>query len=131
MRSSAQDFTIQDTAKGKGLFAVRDFAAGEYLLDYVGEIITAREADKRADNEYLFELENKMVIDGKEESNIARYINHSCDPNTEAIEEDGAIRFYTLRDIHTGEEFTFDYGEEHVAEFIAPYGCKCSACEVQ
>jgi len=124
----SQKFIVKETKRGigKGLYAGRAFRKGAYLLDYTGELITQKEADRRG-TRYLFEVSGRWVIDGEGEENIARYINHSCEPNIEAVEEDGCVKFYALRDIAKGEELTFDYGEEYVKEFIAPTGCKCGA----
>ena len=108
-------------AKGKGLYAMRDFEFGEYLLDYTGKKITTKEADTLT-TKYLFELDDEWTIDGEDESNTARYINHSCDPNVEA-EVDGD-RLVT----DTGDaiiELLIDYGDEYFDEFIRPYGCLC------
>ncbi len=110
--------------KGKGLYALRDFEFGEYLLDYTGVKITAEYADT-LETKYLFELDDKWTIDGEDESNTARYINHSCDPNVEAEVVDDRIMIHAARDIEAGEELTIDYGDEYFDEFIRPFGCMC------
>ncbi len=119
-------FEIRDIggAKGKGLFAVRDFEFGEYLLDYTGEKITAKVADTLT-TKYLFELDDQWTIDGESESNTARYINHSCDPNVEAEVDGDRILIHAARDIEEGEELLIDYGDEYFDEFIRPFGCMC------
>ena len=111
-------------AKGKGLYALQDFEFGEYLLDYTGIKITTALADT-LETKYLFELDDTWTIDGEDESNTARYINHSCDPNVEAEVNDDRIMIHAARDIEKGEEFTIDYGDEYFDEFIRPYGCMC------
>ncbi len=111
-------------AKGKGLYALQDFEFGEYLLDYTGEKITTKLADT-LDTKYLFELDDEWTIDGEGESNTARYINHSCDPNVEAEVVGDRILIHAARDIERGEELLIDYGDEYFDEFIRPYGCMC------
>jgi uncharacterized protein len=111
-------------AKGKGLYALKDFEFGEYLLDYTGEKITTKLADS-LETKYLFELNKKWTIDGEAESNTARYINHSCDPNVEADVKGDRIMIHAARDIEKGEELLIDYGDEYFDEFIRPFGCLC------
>ncbi len=111
-------------AKGKGLYALQDFEFGEYLLDYTGEKITTKHADT-LETKYLFELDEDWTIDGETETNTARYINHSCDPNVEAEVDGDRILIHAARDIEKGEELLIDYGDEYFDEFIRPYGCMC------
>mgnify|MGYP001614193484 CR=1 FL=1 len=111
-------------AKGKGLYAMKDFAFGEFLLDYTGEKIPTKVADE-LETKYLFEINKKWTIDGEAESNTARYINHSCDPNVEADVVKDRIMITAARDIEKGEELLIDYGDEYFDEFIRPDGCMC------
>ena len=77
--------------------------------------------------DYLFDLDEKITIDGSARSNLARYINHSCKPNCEAVHYTDAneIGIEAKRKIKAGEELTYDYGKDHFNEYIKPYGCKC------
>lgn len=114
---------------GQGLFARAPIGKGEFILEYTGERVTTAVADER-DSKYLFEIDDEWTIDGEVKGNAARFINHACDPNTEAeISEDDRIMITAIRDIATGEELTIDYGEEYFDEFIKPVGCKCVSCE--
>lgn len=115
-------------AKGKGLYAKQNFEFGEYLLDYTGKKITTKLADTLT-TKYLFEIDSEWTLDGEDESNTARYINHSCNPNVEAEvdEEEGRIMIHAARDIEAGEELLIDYGDEYFDEFIRPYGCMCGS----
>ncbi|MEZ4200259.1 MAG: SET domain-containing protein [Candidatus Paceibacterota bacterium] len=117
------------SSAGLGLKALRDFKKGETVLEYVGERITDEEADERA-NRYLFEINDKWTIDGSPRYNTARYINHSCRPNCEAVldEEDERIYIDAKRAIKAGEELTYDYGKNHFNEYIKPHGCRCAKC---
>jgi hypothetical protein len=128
MSELLKKFRIGRTAgRGMGLFARQAFKSGEFVAEYTGRKITTKEADELT-TKYLFEIDDDWTIDGSPRSNIARYINHSCDPNCESDIVDGKILISAIRDIETGEELTFDYGEEYFDEFIKPAGCKCNKC---
>ena len=81
---------------GSGLFALSNIKKGEQVIEYIGDKVTKKEGDKRADKQikkaeknkkngmvYVFELNKKYDIDGGVPRNYARFINHSCDPNCE------------------------------------------------
>ncbi|MBI5457945.1 SET domain-containing protein [Candidatus Kaiserbacteria bacterium] len=112
---------------GQGLFAVVAIKKGEFILEYIGRKIPTAIADSMKEARYLFEIDEDWTIDGSGSSNTARYINHSCDPNTEAEIDEGRIMIHAVRDIKKGEELTIDYDTEYFDEFIRPAGCKCSA----
>ncbi len=112
---------------GHGLFATGAIKKGDFILEYRGEKIPTPYADTLA-SRYLFEIDNKWTIDGKTRSNIARYINHSCEPNCEAEIRGEHILIYATCDVQQGEELSIDYGEEYFDEFIKPTGCKCARC---
>src|SRR5438874_1789490 len=61
---------------------------------------------------FNFGLESGEVINPEIGGNEARWINHCCDPNCEAIEEDDRIFIYALRDIEPGQELFYDYAME-------------------
>jgi len=110
---------------GLGLFAGEYIAKKDFIIEYVGEIIDKKESDRRG-GKYLFETSKNRVIDGKDRSNKARYINHSCNPNCEVRIERGHINVYAIKDIALGEELGYDYGKEYCDEFCTP--CLCHAC---
>lgn len=113
---------------GLGLFATEDIKKGDFILEYTGKKIPTKVADELT-GRYLFEIDEEWTIDGSPKSNTARYINHSCDPNTEAETHDGHILISAVKPIPAGEELTIDYGEEYYDEFIRPNGCKCAAAK--
>ena len=128
----------QSKIHGRGVVATRDIAAGEKLVEYVGEIITPSEADRRypfRENEphhtFLFSVNSRKIIDAAHKGNVARWINHSCDPNCEAIVENGRVFIYALRDIKKGEELAYDYwfvlDEPHTRKMKAMYPCRCGS----
>ncbi len=111
---------------GLGLFAQCDIKKGDFILEYTGKMVPTPTADTLK-SRYLFEIDEVWTIDGSPRSNTARYINHSCDPNTEADIVDGRIMIEARRSIKKGEELTIDYDTEYFDEFIRPVGCKCGA----
>ncbi|MDO8561759.1 MAG: SET domain-containing protein [bacterium] len=122
-------FAVKKSAPGigKGLFADKNIKKGDFILEYMGKKIPTPDADKMK-SRYLFEIDEKWTIDGSSRTNTARYINHSCDPNTAAEILDGRIMIFAVRAIKKGEEVTIDYDKEYFDEFIKPVGCKCRAC---
>lgn len=101
--------------------------SGETAIEYVGNRIAACEEAGRT-NRYLFQVNMKWDIDGSPRWNIARYANHSCRPNCEALNRRGRIFIVARRRIQPGEELCYDYGREYVNEFIRPHGCRCVKC---
>lgn len=114
---------------GLGLVATKPLARGDFVIEYTGELIGPKEADRRA-NRYLFDVDDTHTIDGSPRSNTARYINHACRPNCEAEADvsEKRIRIYAKRSIAAGEEITIDYGRAHFDEYIKPKGCRCAHC---
>ena len=123
---------------GRGVFALIDIPKGTRVMEYIGERITHREADRRyaAEHEHsphtmLFAVNDKVVIDATRRGNAARFINHSCAPNCEAIEEDGRVFIETLKKIAPGEELTYDYNlvleERHTPAMKKMHACYCGS----
>jgi uncharacterized protein len=127
--SSDSRFEVREARPGTGLglFAFADMRKGDFILEYTGKKIPTKVADEMDEARYLFEVDEEWTIDGEDESNTARYINHSCEPNVEAEVHDSHILISATRDIKAGEELGIDYGEEYYDEFIRPKGCKCPA----
>lgn len=125
--NASQGVVVRRSSAGLGLFAAKDFAKGETVIEYVGNRIAASEAESRP-NRYLFRVSTKQDIDGSPRWNTARYANHSCKPNCEAENRGGRIYLVTRRKVSAGEEICYDYGREYVDEFIRPSGCRCRKC---
>jgi SET domain-containing protein len=98
---------------GHGVFAIAPIRKGKKIIEYTGRRIPWASVPDEADDQrtYYFGLDNgKEVIDPAVDGNDARWINHSCDPNCEAIEEwDDRVFIYALRNIKPGEELFYDY----------------------
>lgn len=119
----------------QGLFAKRDIKKGEYIIQYKGEKITKKESERRAieiekrgrkngtGRVFIFELNSRYDIDGSHRGNTARYINHSCEPNCESIQDGQEIWVQATRDIAEGEELTYDYG--YAYDNFRDHPCLC------
>ncbi|XP_066215875.1 histone-lysine N-methyltransferase EHMT2 isoform X3 [Saccopteryx leptura] len=129
------------TAKmGWGVRALQTIPQGTFICDrYVGELISDAEADVREDDSYLFDLDNKdgevYCIDARYYGNISRFINHLCDPNIIPVRvfmlhQDlrfPRIAFFSSRDIRTGEELGFDYGDRFWDIKSKYFTCQCGS----
>jgi SET domain-containing protein len=123
---------------GLGAFAIRPIPAGTRLIEYAGERITPAEADARYPDQpnvlhhtELFAIDDDIVIDASVGGNDARYINHSCDPNCDAVVDDDRIWIETIRDVELGEELAYDYAfvlkERHTPAAKRRYPCRCGS----
>ena len=117
---------------GRGVFATKFIPGGERVIEYKGERISDAESMRRypdSTHTFLFLLEDDVTIDGGVNGNSARWINHSCNPNCEATEEDGRIFFESIRRIHPGDEITIDYNLYVEARYTQAlkreYACNC------
>jgi len=122
--------------QGRGVFATRRIRPGQKIVQYTGEKVTNDEADRRYDEEnmerhhtFLFTLDDEYCVDGDVRSNKARLINHSCDPNCEALIDDDEIWIYALKNIQPGVELAYDYQYERTGGREAEkfYVCRCGS----
>ncbi len=123
---------------GRGVYALEAIDTGTWIVEYTGERITHEEADRRYDDDgmdrhhtFLFTVDEHHCIDATREGGPARYINHSCAPNCEAVQAEGEIWIVAIRAIRPGEELTYDYGysidAESEDEARRRYPCRCGA----
>ncbi|EEH53253.1 set domain protein [Micromonas pusilla CCMP1545] len=105
---------------GWGLIAKKPVKAGSMVIEFRGEIVKPHVADLREKayddaniDCYLLKADEKTVIDTTMRGNIARFTNHSCNPNmyTKIVSVDGSnhIIFFARVDVQPGEEMTYDY----------------------
>ena len=125
----------QSPIHGRGLYARCAIEAGMILFSIsvrkfqrknrVVERLSGRQ--KRASEVpglvYIFELDDEWDLDGRRGRNPARYINHSCDGNCEAINYEGEIWIVARKAIAAGEELTYDYGYD--MEHFLDHPCRC------
>ena len=132
--------TRRSGVHGKGVFAVQPIAEGETLIEYVGEIISWPEAQARHPHDpgnpnhtFYFHVDEDHVIDALYGGNSSRWINHACDPNCEAEEQNRRIFIKALRNIEAGEELNYDYGliidERYTPKLKAEYPCWCGSAK--
>lgn len=127
---------VQTEKCGSGIVADEDIKYGEFVIEYVGEVIDDEMCGDRLwnmkhrgeTNFYLCEINRDMVIDATYKGNKSRYINHSCCPNTEMqkwiIDGETRIGIFATRDIMKGEHLTYDY---QFVQFGADQDCHCGA----
>jgi uncharacterized protein len=129
---------INSRIHGRGVVASKAIPAGQRIIEYTGERITNAEADRRypfdeskPQHTFLFSVNSRTIIDAAYGGNVARFINHSCDPNCESVIERGRVFIHALRDIEPGEELGYDYwfvlDEPHNAANKALYPCRCGS----
>ena len=132
-------FEIRESPmQGLGAFAVQPIPAGLRLIEYAGQRLTPAEADARypdvegeRHHTFLFAIDDDVVIDAAFDGNAARFINHSCDPNCDAVIDAGRIWIDTIREVATGEELAYDYAyvleERHSPAAKRRFPCHCGA----
>ncbi|KAL1543782.1 [histone H3]-lysine(4) N-trimethyltransferase [Salvia divinorum] len=121
--------------KGYGLQALEDMPQGQFLIEYVGEVLNVHAYEARQRDYgmmghrhfYFMTLNGSEVIDACAKGNLGRFINHSCDPNCRTekwmVNGEVCIGLFSLRDIKKEEEITFDYN------FVRLFGAAAKKCE--
>jgi SET domain-containing protein len=122
---------------GYGIFARRPIAKGERIIEYKGLLINADQADGRypeidtPPHTFLFDADDDLYIDAGVNGNSARWINHSCNPNCETVQEGRRIYIEAIRAIRPGEELFYDYritlDQPHNARARQKWVCHCGA----
>ncbi|HWT71890.1 MAG TPA: SET domain-containing protein-lysine N-methyltransferase [Oxalicibacterium sp.] len=136
--AAAWHFVKSSPIHGKGVFARRRIPAGACIIEYRGERVLWHQAAVSVKDSaplnltYFFSLSDGRVIDGGRRGNDARFINHSCAPNCEALEhDDGRVFIYALHDIARGEELSYDYAliyeARHTPAVKRAFACHCGA----
>ncbi|XP_042406071.1 histone-lysine N-methyltransferase ATXR7-like isoform X1 [Zingiber officinale] len=122
-----------------GLVALEPIDAEDFVIEYVGELIRRRISDIREHlyermgigSSYLFRLDDDYVVDATKRGGLARFINHSCEPNcyTKVITVEGQkkIFIYAKRHISAGEEVTYNY-KFPLEEQKIPCNCGSQRC---
>jgi uncharacterized protein len=132
-------FTVRRSSiHGLGVFALVSIPKRSRIIEYKGMRISHEEADdlfgeEQANSPHtmLFTVNDEIVIDATRKGNSARWINHSCAPNCETVDEKDRIFIEAVRDIHPGEELSYDYNlqlaERHTKKAQREHACFCGA----
>jgi len=138
-RRSPRLYAVKRSAiHGRGVFAVTTIPKGTRIIEYIGERISHAEAAIRYNGEpdpntivLLFTVNRRVVLDAAVGGNDARFINHSCVPNCETVNDDGHIFIEALRCIEPREELTYDYNlslsARRTRKDEAAYRCGCGS----
>eukprot|EP00899_Mesostigma_viride_P020227 jgi/Mesvir1/28205/Mv04757-RA.1 len=124
-------------ARGFGLFTEQDLRSGQFVMEYVGEVLSVKQFEARKEeyrktgllHHYFMALNQKEYIDACRKGNLGRFINHSCDPNciTQKWSVNGEIRIglFACKDLKAGTELTTDYQLERFGD--SALACRCEA----
>ena len=129
----------REKGKGWGLVVQEDVKKGDLIIEYVGEVIDEKTKQARLTawaqehpndpNFYIMGLGKGWYVDARDEANLARFINHSCDPNAvvHTINVNGYLRngIFALCDIRAGTFLSYDYHFETMQgdRFV----CRCGS----
>ncbi|KAK4795363.1 hypothetical protein SAY86_013357 [Trapa natans] len=120
--------------KGYGLQLLKDVSKGDFIIEYVGEVLDIPTYEERQRNYaakghkhfYFMTLNGGEVIDACSKGNLGRFINHSCDPNCQTekwmVNGEICIGLFAIRDMKKGEEVTFDYN------YVRVFGAAAKKC---
>jgi uncharacterized protein len=125
---------------GLGAFATRRIRKGTRIVEYLGERVSHKEADRRYEaktsddnHTFLFIVDRGIVIDAGVNGNDARFINHGCDPNCESVTEDRRVFIEAIRTIQPGEELKYDYSigraKDDPPNVDEVFACHCGAAQ--
>ena len=123
---------------GKGVYALVPFEPEDRIIEYTGDVISWTEALRRHPHDpsdpnhtFYFHVDDQTVIDGAVNGNVARWINHGCDPNCDTEVIDGRVFIKALRPIEPGEELFYDYrlviDERYTPALKKQFECRCGA----
>ena len=132
-------FKRKSSVHGRGLFASQYIKKGSQIIEYVGDKVTKREGDRRADKQinrakknknngmvYVFELNKRYDIDGDVSYNYARLINHSCNPNCEVEIDNNHLWISAIKNIKKNHELSYNYGYSYDTDYDE-HKCKCGS----
>uniref|UniRef100_A0AAX7TAS4 Nuclear receptor binding SET domain protein 3 n=1 Tax=Astatotilapia calliptera TaxID=8154 RepID=A0AAX7TAS4_ASTCA len=139
-RLYAETEVIKTEGCGWGLRTNQALKKGDFVAEYVGEVIDSEECQQRikrahenhVTNFYMLTLTKDRVIDAGPKGNSSRFINHSCSPNCETqkwtVNGDVRIGIFALCDIEAGTELTFNYNLHCVGNRRTSCHCGSDNC---
>ena len=118
LKTSQRKFRVKKSnVHGKGVFALVDIPKGEVIIEYVGEMISAQEAEDRHPHDpsdpnhtFYFQVSDDKVLDALHGGNSSRWINHSCAPNCAPKVIKDRVFIKAKKNITAGDELNYDYG---------------------
>ncbi|XP_060171692.1 uncharacterized protein LOC132602903 isoform X2 [Lycium barbarum] len=125
---------------GWGVVAAESVNKGDFIIEYIGEVIDDALCEKRlwdmkykgVKNFYMCELRKDFTIDATFKGNLSRFLNHSCDPNCKLekwqVEGETRVGVFAARSIEVGESLTYDY---RFVQFGPEVKCHCGASNCQ
>ena len=125
---------------GWGLRSTQVIKKGAFIIEYVGELITMDEYRSRMaanqlsgeENYYYLTIDSHRMIDAGPKGNLARFMNHSCDPNCITqkwtVNGDTRVGLFAIKDVQPGTELTFNYQFETVGDNKKQCMCGASNC---
>lgn len=127
---SRRSFRVGRSRTGLGLFATKPIKKNSRIVEYKGPLLTGKAAQKAENggNRYLYEINKRWTIDGKGRSNVARYGNHSCNPNADSYNVKKRVFIRAIKNIKPGDEIVYDYGIDYLKNVIGKSNCQCSRC---
>ncbi|CAO1356173.1 unnamed protein product [Diamesa serratosioi] len=139
-RSYVEMTLVKTTNRGFGAISSHDIEPNELVIEYVGELIDNNELKRRMDKKienketdfYFLTISADLYIDAEPAGNMARFINHSCEPNCDSrkVTVDGNTRIgiYSNQFIKAGSELTFDYQMQFVDNLKSKCCCGATKC---
>ena len=123
-------FRLGRARTGLGIFATRPIKKNLRIAEYKGQLLNLKDAERAEarGNRYLYEVTKNWTIDGATRGNIARYFNHSCNPNAESYNIGKRVFVRTIKNIEPGEEIVYDYGTDYLKNVIGKSNCQCPRC---
>ncbi|XP_044753544.1 uncharacterized protein LOC123312969 [Coccinella septempunctata] len=136
-REYPQVIPYRTTGRGWGLKTLEPIKKGRFVIEYVGEIIDDEEYQRRItrmhqqkdENYYFLTIDKDRMLDAGPKGNVARFMNHSCQPNCETqkwtVNGDTRVGLFAIEDIPADSELTFNYNLECVG--TEKKICRCGA----
>ncbi|KAI4803676.1 hypothetical protein KUCAC02_025337 [Chaenocephalus aceratus] len=149
VRCCNQDFTkrlypetkiIKAPGKGWGLISLRDIKKGEFVNEYIGELIDEEECRARIkyahENNitdfYMLTIDKDRIIDAGPKGNYSRFMNHSCQPNCDTqkwtVNGDTRVGLFAVCEIPEGTELTFNYNLDCLGNEKTVCRCEAPNC---
>ncbi|GAB0097140.1 histone-lysine N-methyltransferase EHMT1 [Sergentomyia squamirostris] len=138
IKVSMEVFNVIGDRREWGVRTLQDIRKGTFIAEYIGELLSNTEADRREVDSYFFGFDlSEYCVDGNYFGNVSRFFNHSCSPNMIPIRvyfdhhdmRFPKIAFFTTRNIAAKEELTFDYGKNFWQVKQRYFNCCCNTPE--